>query len=659
FQGHCFYHGYAVEIPKSAVSLSTCFGLRGLLQLDNVSYGIEPLPSAAIYEHVIYQIWNDKINFSLLKENYPMTQLEDQPYRILVKSKENSDVVLLKRNLKIQVIMDKALYDYMGSEVPSAVEKVVHIFGLINTIFSQFKMAITLSYLELWSDKNKISTNGDPDDVLQRFLAWKQAYLVQRPNDMAFLLIYRDHPNYMGATYQGMACSAQFAAGIALYPKRITLETFSAVVTQLIGINLGLTYDDIYKCYCPGNMCIMNPEAIHSSGVKFFSSCSLDEFKRIVSQPEFECLQNKTVSKVAFQGRLSKPACGNGILEIPEQCDCGSPEDCKYKKCCNPVDCTLIGFAECGTGTCCDAKTCVIAERGQICRKSRDPCDFTEYCNGTSEFCVPDVVSADLEPCLNFTAFCYGGICRTMERQCVELFGKFAKSADYLCTQEVNFQTDDFGNCKSRRCSFAAILCGKVVCHWTKSELVQVPGYDIQYTYMGGHVCLSAFLRNATLRKLHDNTFVEDGTICGSNKFCKSLNCLSVHGYEKRPNCNSLTKCNGHGVCNQNLNCQCDIGYAPPRCESSPSSIGGSIDDGFWVAQEDEVNYLSDQNQPLFVRQRAAHQQYSLWTSFYIFLPFLILTSIIALKWNKVKQLWNRTGAVSGGPTSEKDQTVE
>lgn len=54
--------------------------------LQNVSYGIEPLESAAAYEHMLYQIKNNEINFSPVQENYPMTEQVDQSYRILVKS---------------------------------------------------------------------------------------------------------------------------------------------------------------------------------------------------------------------------------------------------------------------------------------------------------------------------------------------------------------------------------------------------------------------------------------------------------------------------------------------------------------------------------------------------------------------------------------------
>ncbi|CAD7680304.1 unnamed protein product [Nyctereutes procyonoides] len=642
-KGHCLYQGYAAEVPKSVVTLSICSGLRGLLLLQNVSYGIEPLESAAAYEHMLYQIKNNKIDFSPVQENYTTTQLVDQPYRILVKSEKNSDV-LLKRVLKIQVVMDKALFDYMGSEVAIAAEKVVHIFGLINTMFSQLNMTIMLTSLELWSDQNKISLSGDANEVLQRFVSWKEQFLFQRSHDMAYLLIYRDLLNYVGATYHGMACNPKFAAGIALYPQMITLDAFSVVMAQLLGINLGLTYDDIYNCYCPGSTCIMNSEAIRSHGVKYFSSCSMDDFKHMVSQPEIQCLQNQKVSEVVYQGR-SAAACGNGILEPPEQCDCGLEGECSHRKCCNPVDCTLIGFAECGSGPCCDRKTCLIAERGRLCRQRTDPCDFPEFCNGSSTSCVPDVKSVDLEPCNNKTAFCFGGVCQDPDIQCEKLFGKFAKVSTYLCTQEVNFQADTFGNCGNTGCSFGSILCGKLVCHWTHSEIVPKSSvHDVQYTYLGGHICLSAHVRNDTTSSAMDLTQMSNGTMCGYNKYCFRGLCEDINNYPNRPNCESEKNCSGHGICNDKLNCHCDVGYSPPICLPSPSSPGGSYNDGFW--------YPEKKSNTLFRKRHAAPKKNGLLISFYIFIPVLILIAIVALKWNQIR-FWNREGSESEESVSE------
>ncbi|XP_023577785.1 A disintegrin and metallopeptidase domain 3-like isoform X2 [Octodon degus] len=637
---HCFYEGHAAEVPKSFVVLSACAGLRGLLQFENVSYVIEPLEYIPTYVHMIYQIMNNKAHSSL-PESYTVTPPPPQSYRIHVKQEKQSWGALLPRTLKIQIIMDKALYEYMGSDMTLAAEKIVFIFHLMNTMFSQLKMKIFLSSLEAWSDQNKISTDGDADDVLQRFLSWKQNVLSQRSYDMAYLLIYRDHPDYVGATYHRMACNPKFAAGIALYSKTITLEAFSVVLVQLLGINLGLTYDNIYYCDCPGNACIMNPEAIHYSGIKLFSSCSMDEFKQIVSKYELECLRNKTVSKVVYEAQQS--TCGNEILEEAEQCDCGLPERCKYKKCCNAEECTLIGTAECGTGPCCNPNSCTFLERGTLCRNSMDPCDFLEFCNGTSELCPRDTRADDFEPCSNHTAYCYRGRCRDTDLLCMEIHGKFAQGGTDLCTMEINFQNDDFGNCRGKKCSFYHVICGKVICEWKNTEVIRTSThiYNLQYTYLAGHVCVSAQFRIPAPPGAVDKSQAPDGLKCDDSRFCLRGSCNDVTHYVNKTLCNSVVKCQGHGVCNNFHNCHCDAGYSPPHCDPTPSSPGGSIDDGFW--------YGTERMRPLKIkrRRRAPPNKKGLWISFFVFLPFLILSAYFVLKWNKTKGHWHKAAIIS------------
>ncbi|MEJ1284971.1 disintegrin and metallopeptidase domain 3 (cyritestin) [Cricetulus griseus] len=173
-QAHCFYQGHAAEIPASTVTLNTCSGLRGLLQLENITYGIEPLESSATFEHMIYQIKNNNIDYSPLRDNLN-SQHESQSYRILVKPE----------------------FDHLGSEMGVAVQKVVHMFGLVNTVstsaviemFSELKMTVMLTSLEIWSDENKIETNGDADEVLQRFLVWKQNQPSERVKVITYLLL--------------------------------------------------------------------------------------------------------------------------------------------------------------------------------------------------------------------------------------------------------------------------------------------------------------------------------------------------------------------------------------------------------------------------------------------------------------------------------------
>ena len=46
-------------------------------------------------------------------------------------------------------------------------------------MFIQLKLTIRISSIEIWSDKNKISTEGPPHNVLHQFLNWKYEFTSQ------------------------------------------------------------------------------------------------------------------------------------------------------------------------------------------------------------------------------------------------------------------------------------------------------------------------------------------------------------------------------------------------------------------------------------------------------------------------------------------------
>lgn len=46
------------------------------------------------------------------------------------------------------------------------------------------------------------------------------------------------------------------------YRSAMTLEAFSVVVAQLLGLSLGMVYDDPGSCHCAGATCIMQPSAV-------------------------------------------------------------------------------------------------------------------------------------------------------------------------------------------------------------------------------------------------------------------------------------------------------------------------------------------------------------------------------------------------------------
>lgn len=61
----------------------------------------------------------------------------------------------------------------------------------------------------------------------------------------------------------------------------------------------------------------------YSGGVKDFSTCSLDDFKYLSTQ-DLECLQDLPMERQKKKPSRPRRICGNGILEMNEQCDCGT-----------------------------------------------------------------------------------------------------------------------------------------------------------------------------------------------------------------------------------------------------------------------------------------------------------------------------------------------
>uniref|UniRef100_A0A286ZN86 ADAM metallopeptidase domain 18 n=2 Tax=Sus scrofa TaxID=9823 RepID=A0A286ZN86_PIG len=609
FMMHCHYQGYVADFPNSAVTLSICSGLRGFLQFENISYGIEPLDSSASFEHIIYQVKNDSPDIPVLAENDSNVLQKDEPYKIHLSSQETTLSELLPQYLEMHIIVEKAL------------------------MCSQFKLTVILSSLELWPDENQISTNGDMDDLLQRFLTWKQDSLILRPHDITFLLIYRKQPKYVGATSSGTICNKSGDANIIMYSEAITLEGFSVLMAQLLGLKIGLTYDDVNKCSCARATCIMNREAMFSSGIKMFSNCSMHAYRYFISTFEGRCLQNFPKLKPFHQ---NQSVCGNGILEPHEECDCGSERECQFKKCCDYNTCKLKGSVKCGSGSCCTSE-CELSEAGTPCRKSVDQeCDFTEYCSGTSSDCVPDTHAMNGELCRLGTAYCYNGRCQTTDNQCAEIFGKGAQGAPFACFKEVNSLPNRPGDCGFKNsqplpCEQSDVLCGKLACIWPNKNSYKNDVQSAVYSYTQGHECITT--GSAMRSDGRDYAYVADGTVCGAQMYCINKTCKKVPlmGY----NCNATTKCRGNGICNNLGNCHCLPGYRPPDCELQIGSPGGSIDDG------------NDHKSAIVFIKKAynTHQGNWLILSFYISLPFFIIFIFMIMKRNEMRRSCNKENA--------------
>uniref|UniRef100_A0A8C3E9N0 Uncharacterized protein n=1 Tax=Corvus moneduloides TaxID=1196302 RepID=A0A8C3E9N0_CORMO len=537
-----------------------CLG-RGLLQFENVSYGIEPLGYSPAFQHMLYRVSEEHVAEALPAHSPP-------------------EAGTLSAFVSSWVVFQ---YNYMGSDPNAATQKIIQAFNLINNMFNPLNITIVLSSLELWEERDKVSTAGDTDDLLQRFLQWKQLSLEPQVHNIASLLGYRDQGAFMGTAAPGAACQRDAAATVALYHGNVTLESFSVLLAQVLGHSLGMSSDSSRGCGCPGRVCVMSPEALHFSGAKAFSNCSIRDFETFLKQGRGACLFDRP-----RLSRRSGAVCGNGVVEPGEQCDCGTAQQCLKDKCCTRT-CTFKPKAKCSSGLCC--RSCQFKRRNSLCRPAADfQCDLPEFCSGSSASCPPDLYVQDGHDCGRGTGYCYQGRCQSLDLQCKRLYGRDSKNAPVVCYEEINSQRDRFGHCgfKNRHgyrpCAWRDLRCGKLICTYPSQQPFPSAAAAVIYARVRHHLCVSLNYLNVSAPL--DQLLVPPGTKCGSGRVCINNTCHphSVLGYS----CDSEAKCHGHGVCNNKGNCHCHPGWQPPDCRRRGSRLGGSTDSGLQLTEGGE-----------------------------------------------------------------------
>ncbi|GAB1301750.1 Disintegrin and metalloproteinase domain-containing protein 9 [Apodemus speciosus] len=533
----------------------------------------------------------DKERDSLVVFIYEMVR--SHPALLSTGSAEQIQVqILLLRPLSWSEVTNS--YDMMGRNQTAVREEMIRLANYLDSMYIMLNIRIVLVGLEIWTDRNPINIIGGAGDVLGNFVQWREKFLItRRRHDSAQLVLKKGFGGTAGMAFVGTVCSRSHAGGINF--GQITVETFASIVAHELGHNLGMNHDDGRECFCGAKSCIMNSGA---SGSRNFSSCSAEDFEKLTLNKGGSCLLNIPRPDEAY----SAPSCGNKLVDPGEECDCGTPKECELDPCCEGSTCKLKSFAECAYGDCCkdcQARTSPHQEQiregkwlsgnasseisflpgGSMCRGKTSECDVPEYCNGSSQFCPPDVFIQNGFPCQNSKAYCYNGMCQYYDAQCQVIFGSKAKAAPRDCFIEVNSKGDRFGNCgfsgsEYKKCATGNALCGKLQCENVQDMPVFGIVPAIIQTPSRGTKCWGVDFQLGS--DVPDPGMVNEGTKCDAGKICRNFQCVnaSVLNYD----CDIQGKCHGHGVCNSNKNCHCEDGWAPPYCDTK--GYGGSVDSG-------------------------------------------------------------------------------
>ncbi|XP_071248421.1 disintegrin and metalloproteinase domain-containing protein 11-like isoform X3 [Salvelinus alpinus] len=580
---HCYYHGRLRGVPGSWVALSTCHGLRGMFSDGNFSYGIEPVLNTSgekQNDHVVYRMPDLDLLLSLQcpgcslnssdtegnseNDSDPaggdddgiLSEPEEPIFTEEGLSRSKRQVRRGQRTvqtetkyIELMVVNDHDLFVQLRRSSSQTRNFAKAVVNMADAIYKdQLNTRIVLVAMETWSSQNMVSVGNDPLLTLRDFMKYRKESIKER-SDATHLFSGRTfQSSRSGTAYIGGICSLTRGGGVNEYgnvgPMAITL-------CQSLGQNIGMMWNKerptAGDCRCPDPWlgCIMEDTGYYLP--RKFSRCSVDEYLRFLQQGGGSCLFNKP-SKL-----LDSPECGNGFVEVGEECDCGSHVECARSggACCKK--CTLTHDAMCSNGLCC--RGCRYELRGVTCREVTNDCDVPETCPGDSS-----------------QGRCFGGRCKTRDGQCRGLWGH--NSADRFCYEKLNSEGTEKGNCGRDasgqgwvQCNKQDVLCGFLLCTnmSAKPRFGDLQGDLTSLTIYHQNRYLDCRGGHAVLEDGSDLGYVEDGTPCGPNMMCLDRRCLPVPTFNLST-CPGSSICSHHGTCSNEVRCICDADYTGKDC---------------------------------------------------------------------------------------------
>ncbi|XP_074530851.1 disintegrin and metalloproteinase domain-containing protein 19 [Halichoeres trimaculatus] len=603
--GHCLYHGVVLGLEGSSVAVSTCSGLRGLISLNtSVSYLIEPLPDStdAQHQHAVFRAESLRLPPGRCLHHHSNKEHEEGLNDFIhgmmspPSRREKRDLSKNMKYVEVLMVADRSEFEKHGSHLDKTRLKLLEAANLVDKYYKALSIRVALIGLEVWTSQDLISVSDNPHSTLAAFLSWRRKQLSTLPNDNAQLITGR---GFQGTTI-GLApikamCSDYQSGGVNTDHSESAVGV-AATIAHEMGHNFGMNHDSPGCCQAKADDggCIMAAATGHPFP-RVFNSCNLKELKNYLNSGGGKCLFNLPNTRAMYGGQR----CGNGYLEDGEECDCGEEEECT-SPCCNANNCTLKAGAECAHGVCCE--NCKLKSPGVLCRGPSGPCDLAEYCDGKTETCPANFYLVDGTSCAGGKAYCYTGMCLTLEQQCRSLWGGDGRAAPDLCFKKVNEAGDMYGNCgkdlfgKYRSCKERDAKCGKIQCLTSASKPIENNAVGIETTVtvgnkklpcMGTHVYKPGQEDEEAQGDTLDPGLVMTGTKCGVDSICFNGECRNA-SFLRADECN--TKCHGRGLCNNNHNCHCDAGWAPPFCNQRGS--GGSVDSGPVISQSNLLPVL-------------------------------------------------------------------
>ncbi|XP_049624901.1 disintegrin and metalloproteinase domain-containing protein 22 isoform X5 [Suncus etruscus] len=580
---HCYYQGNIRENSASFVALSTCHGLHGMFYDGNHTYLIEPEENDTSQEEFhFHSVYKSRL-FEFPLDDLPseFQQINLTPPKFILKPRPKRSKRQLHRHprnveeetkyIELMIVNDHLMFKKHRLSVVHTNTYAKSVVNMADLIYKdQLKTRIVLVAMETWAADNKFAISENPLITLREFMKYRRDFIKEKSDAVHLFSGSQFESSRSGAAYIGGICSLLKGGGVNEFGKT---DLMAVTLAQSLAHNIGIISDKRKlasgECKCDDTWsgCIMGDTGYYLP--KKFTQCNIEEYHDFLNSGGGACLFNKP-SKL-----LDPPECGNGFIETGEECDCGTPAECVLEgaECCKK--CTLTQDSQCSDGLCC--KKCKFQPMGTVCRDAVNDCDISETCSGNSSQCAPNIHKMDGYSCDGVQGICFGGRCKTRDRQCKYIWGQRVVASDRYCYEKLNIEGTEKGNCGKNKdmwiqCNKRDVLCGYLLCTnigniprlgeldgEITSTLVTQQGRTLNCS--GGHVKLEEDI---------DLGYVEDGTPCGPQMMCLEHRCLPVAAFNFST-CISNKEgavCSGHGVCSNELKCVCHRNWIGADCST-------------------------------------------------------------------------------------------
>lgn len=278
---NCYYHGYVKGVNGTSVVANTCNGLRGTIFVGKEVWEMAPIDESNLM-HLVYKPavhFNHSCGTNHEEKFFDVMSLDDSHVRL----KRESDSE--KKFIELLFVADKKEFDRFKTR-EKLHDHVKSVINYIDSLYKKLGLRVVLLHVEDWENGDKIVSDSNPQNVLNKFLEYRKDRLQNsspnspwRYTDNAQLL-YGD--NFDGSTV-GMATVSSMC-GIrsgGVNEDRGNALTIAATVSHEMGHNLGMSHDS-KDCTCEDSKCVMSATA-SSPPPEAWSDCSVNYLKRGLS----------------------------------------------------------------------------------------------------------------------------------------------------------------------------------------------------------------------------------------------------------------------------------------------------------------------------------------------------------------------------------------